>query len=71
MAMRGDIMSRSEAVNFVAAGHPQKSAKPMPNRRFGDSRNQLMERIPAKECVYVLMDANARTGRIVDGERLP
>ena len=31
--------------------------------------DSLVQRIPKKECLFVLMDANARTGEKVDGER--
>ena len=37
---------------------------------FWDRLDSLVQRIPAKECVYVLMDANSRTGRRIEGESL-
>ena len=37
---------------------------------FWNRLDSLVQRIPAKECVYVLINANARTGRRVEGESL-
>ena len=63
MAMRFEISGQSGAVNFVSAYAPTEVRKDETKQAFWDRLDSLVQRIPAKECVYVLMDANARTGR--------
>ena len=70
MAMRFEISSQSGAVNFVSAYAPTEVSKDESRRAFWDRLDSLVQRIPAKECVYVLMDANAQTGRRIEGESL-
>ena len=70
MAMRFEISSQSGAVNFVSAYEPTEVSKDETKQAFWDRRDSLVQRIPAKECVYVLMDANVRTGRRIEGESL-
>ena len=38
-------------------------------RAFWHRLDSLVQHIPKKECLYVLMDANARTGEKIEGER--
>ena len=68
MAMRFEITGNRGAVNFVAAYAPTEVATADSKHRFWEKLDSLVRGIPAKECVYVLMDANARTGERVDGE---
>ena len=49
---------------------PTEVTKDETKRAFWDRLDSLVQRIPAKECLYVLMDANARTGRRIEGESL-
>ena len=69
MAMRFEISGQSGAVNFVSAYAPTEVSKDETKQAFWDRLDNLVQRIPAKECLYVLMDANARTGRR-EGENL-
>ena len=70
MAMRFEISGQSGAVNFVSAYAPTKVSKDETKQAFWDRLDSLVQWIPAKECLYVLMDANARTGRRIQGESL-
>ena len=70
MAMRFEISGQSGAVNVVSAYAPIEVSKDETNQAFWDRLDSLVQRIPTKECVYVLMDANARTGRGIEGESL-
>ena len=70
MAMRFEISGQSGAVNFVSAYAPTEVSKDETKQAFWDRLDSLVQRIPAKECLYVLMDANARTGRRIEGESL-
>ena len=38
-------------------------------RAFWHRIDSLVQRIPRKECPFVLMDVNARTGKKIEGER--
>ena len=68
--MRFEISGQSGAVNFVSAYAPTEVSKDETKQAFWDRFDSLVQRIPAKECLYVLMDANARTGRRIEGESL-
>ena len=70
MAMRFEISGQSGAVNFISAYAPTEVSKDETKQAFWDKLDSLVQRIPAKECLYVLMDANARTGRRIEGESL-
>ena len=70
MAMRFEISGQNGAVNFVSAYAPTEVSKDATKKAFWDRLDSLVQRIPAKGCVYVLMDANARTGRRIEGENL-
>ena len=70
MAMRFEISGQSGAVNFVSAYAPTEVSKDETKQAFWDRLDSLVQRIPAKERVYVLMDENARTGRRIEGESL-
>ena len=68
MARRFEISGQSRAVNFVSAYAPTEVSKDNTKQAFWDRLDSLVQRIPAKECVYLLMDGNARTGRRREGE---
>ena len=70
MFMRFEIMGQSGAVNFVSAYAPTEVSKDEIKQAFWDRLDSLVQRIPAKECLYVLMDANARTERRIKAESL-
>ena len=70
MTMRFEISGQGRAVNFESAYAPTEVSKDETKHAFWDRLDSLVQRIPAKECLYVLMDANARTGRRIEGERL-
>lgn len=55
-------------VNFVAAYAPTDVDAADKKGTFWDKLDSLVRGIPAEECVYVLMDANAQTGAGIDGE---
>ena len=61
MVMRFEISGQSGAVNFVSAYAPTKVSKDETKQAFWDRLDSLVQRVPAKECLHVLMDANART----------
>ena len=63
MAMRFEISGQRQAVNFVATYAPTEVATDETKQAFWSSLHDLVQRIPSKECVYVLIDANARTGQ--------
>ena len=67
MAMRFEISGQSGAVDFVSAYAPTEVSKDETKQAFWDRLDSLVQRIPAKGCVYVLMDVNARTGRRIEG----
>eukprot|EP00752_Nemacystus_decipiens_P003356 g3103.t1 len=68
MAMRFEMTGHREAVNFVAAYSPTDVADASSKQLFWDKLDSLVRRIPAKECIFVLMDANAQTGSKIAGE---
>ena len=70
MAMWFEISGQSGAVNFISAYAPTEVSKDETKQAFWDRLDSLVQRIPAKECLYVLMDANAQTGRRKEGESL-
>ena len=70
MAMRFETSGQSGAVNFISAYAPTEVSKDETKQAFWDRLDSLVQRIPAKECLYVLMAANARTGRRIEGESL-
>ena len=70
MAMRFEMSGQSGAVNFISAYAPTEVSKDESKQAFWDRLDSLVQRIPAKECLYVMMDANARTGRRIEGESL-
>ncbi|CAB1108182.1 unnamed protein product [Ectocarpus sp. CCAP 1310/34] len=68
MAMRFEMTGHRGAVNFVAAYAPTDVATADSKRMFWEKLDSLVRRIPAKEYLFVLMDANAQTGGGIAGE---
>ena len=66
MSMRFEISGQRQVVNFVvgyASTEPSGSEK---KRAFWHRLDSLVQRIPNNECLFVLMDANARTGEKIE-----
>ena len=63
MAIRFEISGQSGAINFGPAYVPTEVSKGETKQAFWDRLDSLVQRIPPNECVYVLMDANAQTGK--------
>ena len=68
MAMRFEMAGHRGAVNFVAAYAPTDVAAADNKRMFVGELDNLARRIPAKECIFVLIDANTQRGERIDGE---
>ena len=69
MSMRFEMSGQHQAVNFVVGYAPTEPSDSEKKRAFWHSLDSLVQRIPKKECLFVLMDANARTGEKIEGER--
>ena len=67
-AMRFEMAGHRGAVDFVAAYAPTEVAAADNKRTFWGKLDDLVRRIPARECVFVLIDANAPTGERIDGK---
>ena len=63
MSMRFETTDECAAINFVAAYAPTEASKAVePKRVFWETLGDLVDRVLRKEYLFVLMDANARTG---------
>ena len=69
MSMRFEISGQHQAVNFVVGYAPTEPSDSEKKRAFWHRLDSLVQRIPKKEALFVLMDANARTGLKIEGER--
>ena len=69
VSIRFEISGRHQAVNFVGGYAPTEPSDSEKKRAFWDRLDSLVQRIPRKGCLSVLMDANARTGEKIKGER--
>jgi len=68
MSMRFELDGRCDAVNFVVAYAPTDCTKDSKQKgMFWRKLEDLVEQIPAKECLFVLIDANGRTGGRIEG----
>ena len=66
--MRFDLASKCDAVNFVAAYALIDCTKDAELRRIlWQKLEDLVEKIPTKECLFVRMDAKARPGQRKEG----
>eukprot|EP00752_Nemacystus_decipiens_P018514 g16599.t1 len=68
MAMKFEMAGHRGAVNFVAAYAPTDVADADTKSMFWDKPDSLVRNIPARETVFVLMDANAQTRERIEGE---
>ena len=68
MSMRFEMSGQHQAVNFVVGYAPTGPSDSEKKRAFWHRLDSLVQRIPKKECLFVLMDANARTGEKIEGE---
>ena len=69
MSMRFEMSGQHQAVNFVVGYAPTEPSDSEKKRAFWHRLDSLVQRIPNKEALFVLMDANARTGLKIEGER--
>ena len=69
MLMRFEMSGQHQAVNVVVGYAPTEPSDSENKRAFWHRLDSLVQRIPKKECLFVLMDANARTGEKIEGER--
>ena len=64
MSMRFELANKCEGVNFVVAYALTDCTKDDGLKRiFRPKLEDFVEQIPTKEILFVLMDANARTGQ--------
>ena len=69
MSMRFEMPGQHQTVNVVvgyASTEPSVSEK---KQAFWHRLDSLVQRTPRKKCIFVLMDANARTGEKIEGEK--
>ena len=57
------LRGRAKAVTFVVAYAPTETQNPSNKHAFWTSLDRAVEEVPKHEQLFVLMDANARTGR--------
>ena len=69
MSMRFEMPGQHQTVNFVVGYAPTEPSVSEKKRGFCHRLDSLVQRIPKKECLFVLMDANARIGEKIEGER--
>ena len=69
MSMCFEMSGQHQAVNFVVGYAPMESSDSEKKRAFWHRLDSLVQQIQKKECLFVLMDANARTGENIKGER--
>ena len=70
ISMRFEMWGQHQAVNFVVGYAPTEPSDSEKKRAFWHRLDSLVQRIPKNECLFVLMDANARTGEKIQGERM-
>ena len=58
-----ELRSLAKAVTFVVAYAPTETQNPSNKHAFWTSLDRAVEEVPKHEQLFVLMDANARTGR--------
>lgn len=62
--MRFELTGESVAVNLVVAYAPtEANPNTQMKEEFWKKLGHMVEQIPTKECLFVLVDANARTGK--------
>ena len=58
-----ELRGRAKAVTFVVACVPTETQDANNKHAFWTSLDRVVEKVPKHEQLFVLMDANARTGR--------
>ena len=58
-----DLRGRAKAVSFVVAYAPTETADASRKNSFWTALDSAVKDVPRQEQLFVLMDANARTGR--------
>ena len=69
ISMRFEMSGQHQAVNFMVGYAPTEPSDSEKNRAFWHRLDSLVQRISKKESLFVPMDANARTGEKIEGER--
>ena len=69
MSMRFEMSGQHQAINFVVGYAPTEPSDSEKKRAFWHRLDSLVQRIPKIEALFVLMNANARTGLKIEGER--
>ena len=59
MSMRFEMSGQHQAVDFIVGCAPTELSDSENKRAFWHRFDSLVQRIPTKECIFVLMDANA------------
>ena len=66
--MRFELTGESVGVNLVVAYAPtEANLNAQMKEEFWKKLGNMVEQIPTKECLFVLVDANARTGKRMEG----
>ena len=63
-----ELRGRAKAVSFVVAYAPTETQNARNKHSFWTSLDRVVEEVPKHEQLFVLMDANARTGRREKGQ---
>ena len=63
-----ELQGRAEAVTFVVAYAPTETQNANKKHAFWTSLDRVVDEIPKHEQLFVLMDANARTGKREKGQ---
>ena len=63
-----ELRGRAKAVTFVVAYAPTEPQNANNKHAFWTSLDRVVEEVPKHEQLFVLMDANARTGRREKGQ---
>ena len=69
MSIRFEMSGQYRAFNFGVGYAPTEPSDSEKKRAFGHRLDSLVQWIPKKECIFVLMDANARIGEKIEEER--
>ena len=67
MSMRFELTGESVAINLVVAYAPTEPTPTQPKEEYQKKLGHMVEQISTKECLFVLVDTNARTGKRMDG----
>ena len=67
MSMRFELTGESVAINLVVAYAPTEPTPTQPKEEYQKKLGRMVEQISTKECLFVLVDTNARTGKRMDG----